>query len=183
MKLDASHRGPSFARRLGAVAVIGTSLLGISACSYIAPQQTTAIYAPSDGAQLNLGDIELRNILIVTSGEPGQPGRVLGAVFNNANEPVQVTLRGSDGAQTQLTVSPDQPYYLNETTEASMLSTVAERAGSLETVTISHNGSSTPAKGELRVPVLDGTLEEYQKFVPSPAAATDAPTPSASPTP
>lgn len=178
MKLAASQRGLSLTRRLGAVAVIGASLLGVSACSYIAPQQTTAVYAPSDGAQINLGDIQLRNILLVTSGRADQPGRMLGAIFNNSKAPVQVTFRGSDGAQIQITVSPDQPYYLNESNEASIMSTVSEPAGALETVSISQNSGSTPAQADLRVPVLDGTLEEYQKYVPGPAAT---PTSSASP--
>jgi len=179
VKLAASHRGLSLPRRLGAVAVIGASLLGVSACSYIAPQQTTHTYAPSDGAQINLGDVELRNILLVTSGRADQPGRVLGAVFNNSQAPVQVTFRGSDGAQTQVTVNPSEPYYLNESNEASILSTVAEPAGALEAVTISQDGTSTPKSAELKVPVLDGTLEEYKKYVPGPAL----PSPTSSATP
>ncbi|WP_145962028.1 hypothetical protein [Renibacterium salmoninarum] len=166
MKLAASNRGLSLSRRLGAVAILGATLLGASACGYIAPQQTTHVYSPSDGIQLNIGNVEFRDILIVTSGSTDKPGRVLGAVFNTSNAPIEVTFRGADGAQTQVTVKPNEPYYLNESTEASILSAVSEPAGGLETVTVSQNGSKGPASEDAKVPVLDGTLKEYVKYIP-----------------
>lgn len=182
MKLAASQRGQSITRRLGAVAIIGASLLGVSACGYIAPQQTTQIYSASDGIRLDLGNIELRNILIVTSGTD-KPGRILGAVFNTADKPIQVNFRGSDGAQSQVTVEPGTPYYLNESNDASILSSVSEPAGGLEAVTITQNGVKGPGSGEAKVPVLDGTLEEYKAYVPKQAPAGGTPTPSTEPTP
>ncbi|WP_394940742.1 hypothetical protein [Psychromicrobium sp. YIM B11713] len=175
MKLATSNRWVA-PRRLVAVSVIGGSLLGVSAlsgCGYIAPQQTTVVYSASDGIRQDLGSIELRNILLV-SGGVDKPGRVIGAVFNTSKSDIKVTFNGAKGSQTEFTVKPGTPYYLNEASDASILSSVSEAPGSLETVKVSQNGSGQ-ASAELKIPVLDGTLEEYKPYLPGGASSQPAP--------
>ncbi|AJT42598.1 hypothetical protein [Psychromicrobium lacuslunae] len=188
MKLATSNRWTT-RRRLAAASVIGASLLGITTlagCGYIAPQQTTVVYSASDGVRHDLGNIELRNILLVSAGED-KPGRVIGAVFNTSKSPIRVTFNGASGSQTEFTVKPGEPYYLNQESDSSILSTVAQHAGSLETVKVSQNGPGTSSV-ELKIPVLDGTLAEYKPYLPDnggnsgEASPSSSSSPSASPT-
>lgn len=170
VKLATSNRWTG-RRRLAAVSVIGASLLGVTTlagCGYIAPQQTTVVYSASDGVRQDLGNIELRNILLV-SGGADKAGRVIGAVFNTSKTDIKVTINGSKGSQTEFTVKPGTPYYLNEKSDSSILSTVTEGPGSMETIKVSQNGSGESSI-ELKVPVLDGTLAEYKPYLPSSSA-------------
>ena len=58
-------------------AALGASLL-TAGCGYITPQQTSHQYSASDGIRADLGPLQLRNMLIVSSGE-NEPGRLIGA--------------------------------------------------------------------------------------------------------
>ncbi|WP_285725436.1 hypothetical protein [Psychromicrobium xiongbiense] len=165
MRITARTVRTSIGYRLGAAALIGASVLGVSACGYIAPQQTTHQYSPSDGVRATFNNVEVSNLLIVTKAA-GKEGRLLGAVYNNTASTVTVTFNGSNGAQTQVTVKPGVPFYLNAESDAALLSTVASAPGALETVKISSSGGGST---ELKVPVLDGTLQEYRGYLPTPA--------------
>ena len=67
-----------------AAAAIGVGLLSVTGCGFVNAQQTTHQYSASDGIKADLGSLQLRNILIVASGEK-EPGRVIGAVFNTSS--------------------------------------------------------------------------------------------------
>nr|WP_218847320.1 hypothetical protein [Psychromicrobium silvestre] len=156
-------------------------MLGVSACGYIAPQQTTVVYSASDGVRLDLGSVELRNILVV-SGGADEAGRVIGAVFNTSKSNVTVTINGSKGSQTQFVVKPGTPYYLNEKNDSSILSTVTAAPGAMETIKVSQTGSGE-ASSDLSVPVLDGTLAEYKPYLPTKAGSSASPSSTSSESP
>ncbi|WP_159736527.1 hypothetical protein [Arthrobacter sp. 9V] len=155
-----------------AAAAIGVGLLSVTGCGFVNAQQTTHQYSASDGIKADLGPLQLRNILIVASGEK-EPGRVIGAVFNQSGNDVTLTVSGANGAQTEIPVKANSETYLNDTADAAILSTAGVIPGGLTPVTI-RSGSDSAT---INVPVVDGTLPEYAKYLPSSSA-----TPTATPT-
>ncbi len=176
MRIAASKRIVNRAQRISLIALIGAGALAVSGCSYINPQSTGQIYSASDGVRSDMGSLELRNILIVSSGE-NKPGRIIGAVFNTSDSDIQLTISGPTGSQTEIAVKAHGDYYLNEKSDASILSTVSAAPGALELLRLEQTGGTGPQSAELNVPVLDGTLKEYQQYIPTPSPE---PTPSGS---
>jgi len=149
-----------------AAAAIGVGLLSVTGCGFVNAQQTSHQYSASDGVRADLGKLQLRNMLIVSSGEKA-PGRVIGAVFNQSNSDATLTLSGANGAQTEIPVKAMSETYLNDTADAAVLSTAGVRPGGLTPVTI-RSGSDSAT---INIPVVDGTLPEYAKYLPSPSAS------------
>jgi hypothetical protein len=161
-----------------AAAAIGVGLLSVTGCGFVNAQQTTHQYSASDGIKADLGSLQLRNILIVASGE-NQPGRVIGAVFNTSSSDATLTMSGANGAQTEIPVKANSQTYLNDTTDAAILSTAGVIPGGLTPITI-RSGSDSAT---VNVPVVDGTLPEYAKYLPSTPTPTATSTSTSSATP
>ncbi|HWS58705.1 MAG TPA: hypothetical protein VN257_09205 [Actinotalea sp.] len=144
-----------------AVAVLGLSL-ALAGCSATNEITTDADYDASDGVGLELGEVELTNILVVTATE-GSPGTVLGAVTNRGGSATDVTIGLVDQAGTVLAVPAGATVLLGPDGEAVELDAVPAPPGALVTLAVdSDEGGSTT----LQVPVLDGTLPEYADLVP-----------------
>ncbi|WP_120521847.1 hypothetical protein [Arthrobacter celericrescens] len=153
-----------------AAVAIGAGLLSVTGCGYINAQQTSHQYAASDGVKADLGSLELRNIAIVSTGAD-KPGRVIGAVFNQSSSDATLVINGANGAQTSVPVKAKSQTYLNEESDAAILSSAGGNPGSLVTVSLSAGSESS----KLQVPVLDGSLVEYQKYLPAGATPTATP--------
>ncbi|MCA4134475.1 hypothetical protein [Arthrobacter sp. M4] len=164
-----------------AAAAVGVGLLSVTGCGYINAQQTTHQYAASDGIREDFGPFQLRNIVIVSEGE-GKPGRVIGAVYNTSKSDATLTIKGSGGSQTSVSVKAGAYTLLNDSTDAATLSNAGGKPGSLAPVTLSAPGTSAR---EIKVPVMDGTLAEYKTYLPTPSAtptSTSTSTSTGSPT-
>lgn len=168
------------ARRAKLALTAGALGIGLltAGCGYITPQQTNQQYSASDGIVADLGPLQLRNILIVSSGKD-QPGRVIGAVYNSSSQDVTLKLNGAEGSQTEVPVKANSYTLLNETSDEAILSTTGDIPGSLVDVKISESG--TNVSNTVKVPVLDATLPEYKEYLP--AGSTPSPTTSATPSP
>ena len=153
-----------------AAVAIGAGLLSVTGCGYINAQQTSHQYAASDGVKADLGSLQLRNIVIVSTGTD-KPGRVIGAVFNQGSSDATLVIDGANGAQTSIPVKEKSETYLNEDSDSAILSSTGGNPGSLVTVSIA-SGSET---AKLQVPVMDGSLVEYQKYLPAGATPTATP--------
>ncbi len=180
-----------------ATAALAIGLLSVTGCGYINAQQTTEQYSASDGTRTDLGPLQLRNMMIISDGED-KPGRVIGAVYNTSAKDVKLTINGAGGSQTQVPVKKNSYVLLNDSADPAILSTSGGKPGSLVEVTIREDGTNLDAK--FKMPVLDATITDYQKYLPTAeptssntataeptssesAAATAEPTPSATPTP
>ncbi|MCC2660738.1 MAG: hypothetical protein K0R37_1512 [Arthrobacter sp.] len=172
MRFTAMNRGQR-GKMAMAAAALSVGLLTLTGCGYINAQQTSEQYAASDGTRSDVGPVQLRNMLIVATGE-NQPGRVIGAVYNSSSNDVKVTLSGAEGAQTEIPVKKNSYTLLNESTDPAILSTAGGRPGSLVDITVREDG--TNVNKTVKVPVVDGTLKEYQAYLP--AGSTPSPTPS-----
>jgi len=153
-----------------AAVAIGAGLLSVTGCGYINAQQTSHQYAASDGVKADLGSLQLRNMMIVSTAED-KPGRVIGAVFNQSSSDATLVINGANGAQTSIPVKAKSQTYLNEDSDAAILSTSGGKPGSLVTVSISTGSDSA----KLQVPVMDGSLVEYQKYLPASASPSATP--------
>jgi hypothetical protein len=158
-----------------AAAALSVGLLALTGCGYVNAQQTSHQYAASDGIRADVGPLQLRNMLIVSSGE-NEPGRVIGAVYNSSSKDVKLTLKGAEGSQTEVSVKKNSYTLLNDSTDPATLSTTGGKPGTLVDVQVTEDG--TNVNKPVKIPVVDGTLKEYQKYLPAGSTPTGTATPS-----
>ncbi|AIY02917.1 hypothetical protein ART_3318 [Arthrobacter sp. PAMC 25486] len=170
MRIAAGIRGTKRAQRLSLIAAIGIGAMAFTGCSAINQQSTTMVYSASDGVRLDMGQLELRNVLIVSEAA-GSAGNVAGTFYNTSDTEITLTVTGDQGSQTEITVAPGTPKVLNSNADHSTLSTVTEPPGSVTTLELSTSAGETAT---LTVPILDGTLAEYKELLPTAAASDSA---------
>ena len=155
-------------KRAGLSAAAVAALLSATGCSAINPVATAGVgYAPADGIVLVMGDLKATDLLIVAV-DGDAPGRLLGSLSNNGDDPMTVTVdTGSDTAQVEL--APGATRQLEEG-EPVILEPAGEDPGLMIRTTIS-TGDQT---AEESVPVLDHTFPRYAEFVPGGAPTTPA---------
>lgn len=176
---DATPDPPS-PRRRPLAAVVATFLVGALAlvgCSF-GPEDVDHA-ASNDGLRVELGDLLMSNIMVLSAAE-GQPGTVLGAVDNNGERAVDVSIGLPDTQATSFAVGPGETVLLGPKDHSVPIASVPERPGATVELVIAtgrYGSKSVPA------PVLDGTFPRYADLVPSPTAAmraaTGTPVPSA----
>ncbi len=134
------------------------TLIALTSCSSPAEENLNAIATGVDG---EVGEVEVRSLLVVAS-EEGQPARFLGTLVNPGGEAVDVVLADDDDSVTVSVPAEGQtPFDTIET----VLASADGRPGSRVPITIEVMGESE----ELSVPVLDGTLEQYEPYLPDAA--------------
>ena len=78
-------------RRVPLAGLEAAAALCHSACQITSPVTTDMPYDPADGVSVDVGDVAVRDLLVVSEGD-GAPGVVSGLVVNNSSESVEVTL-------------------------------------------------------------------------------------------
>jgi hypothetical protein len=118
----------------------------------MSPVQTNVSYQPSDGVAVDLGDVQIRDLVVVTSAKGGV-GAFSGMVVNNGTKPVTITFAtGADTFVSAVAPAKTQTRLSGvEGTNATTLPNIAAAPGGILKVTI-----GTPAAGasEVSVPVL-----------------------------
>lgn len=96
---------PRRGRRI--VAALSTLALPVvlAGCAVFSPMATENIYNPGDGANLSLGDVEVRDILVVGT-EEGGPATIVAYVVNNGDEPVTLDFATASGGSASVDVEP-----------------------------------------------------------------------------
>ena len=89
-------------RSATAVASVLTVLLA-SGCAVFSNQTTGIEYTPSDGAQADVGQLAVRNLLFVAE-DAESAGNLVGVFLNNSSEDMQVTLSSENGVQESFEV-------------------------------------------------------------------------------
>jgi hypothetical protein len=165
------------ARTMATVVVAAGILLGTTGCNLYAPQATTNHYDASDGVSGDVGDLALRNAILLT--DDGENANLLVHVVNSSAEDVDLLVQ-YEGVDEK--VNREVTILANSTTEIGVdggesvaIESLNANAGSLFPVFFQY-GDLTGT--ELLVPVLDGTLTEYSTLVPT---ATPEPTATAKP--
>jgi len=132
----------------------------------MSPIQTNAPYQPANGVAVDLGDVQIRD-LVVVSGAKGEVGILSGMVVNKGTNPVTITFAaGATGGSAMAQAPADSQTRLSgvEGTAPVTLPRIPSAPGGIVKVTV-----STPAGGasEVSVPVLlpDGI---YTTITPAP---------------
>lgn len=155
----------SLRSRLAAAPVVAVALIALAGCSTTNQITTDDPYDASDGVGAQVGDVSAQNLLLLTAAE-GEAGALIGALTNRGDESVEVTIAGEDDADaTDVRVAAGQTVLLGgEDGEEVQFASMPVEPGAVTplTLTTGPGGSVT-----VEVPVLDGTLPEYEEFVPA----------------
>jgi len=156
-------------RSTAAAGVIALSLLGATGCSAVNDQATTTEYSPSDGIIQDIGDLELRNILVVSDGD-GEPGRLLGTVLNDSTEPVNFEL-SVGGSNLTWNIPAGGKVVYDDAPQAEVL---VESVNVVPGTGIRAEATAGSETATLNVPVVDGQVPYYEDFLPTPEASPSA---------
>ncbi len=157
------------ARAAAAVVLALAVAFGTAGCGFLAPQATTKHYDASDGVSGTVGQIDVRNALIITDAKNGTVGNLVVTFVNNDTKSHRVAIQAGDNASetSYVTVEPGQVKEVGTDPEAEtgnvFLTNFSALPGSLFSVYFQY-GDETGVK--LDVPVLDGGLSEYKDLVP-----------------
>ena len=138
----------------------------LSGCTFTAEIANLEPYDPSDGVGATLDDVAIRNAMLITS-DGGEANLVM-TVVNESGEDTELVVQFGEGdsRQTATLVLPAQPKLTQVGTSLDNQLVVEDAdliAGALFPVYFQHGD----VQGEqLNVPVLDGTLPEYELLVP-----------------
>ncbi|GAB3272684.1 hypothetical protein [Arthrobacter pigmenti] len=149
-------------RRAALATIAAVAMLSVTGCGYVTKQATTIEYAASDGVNGEVGPLELRNMLVIAA-DADQPGRVTGAVYNNSDEEVELTMAGPDGGQTQLTVPANGQYLIDNNAPPEIIEPAGAKPGAMSLLTFETSGASE----DLTVPVVDDTFPRYATMMPT----------------
>ncbi len=175
------------ARAAASLALIIAAAAVLAECSLFFQPETQQPYDPSDGINANIGDLLLRDVIVVS--EDGELGNLVMVASNAGPEDLAVTLQ-YETAGTKHNVHIEVP--ANATVDFGfgdggqlLLEDIGTMPGSLLPLYVQYG--NVPGE-ELQVPVIDGSLAQYQGFLPTPTptptptpSATETPTPSATP--
>ncbi len=168
------------------------ALVAVLAGCGLSPAQTTIAYDPGDGVSASVGDVQVRNLLVVGSTAQA-PGIVSGVLLNGGTSPVTVTVASGTSAPVPVDVPASSSVQLGATgadpaatpapgtpgSAVVQLSAVGAPAGAVIPVTLTSAGGGTTT---VQVPVL-AAMNEYATLTPSAAPPSEGPAMGATPTP
>ncbi|MGO1660812.1 MAG: DNA modification methylase [Canibacter sp.] len=161
-------------RLVSSLALVGAVALGAAGCSLMAPISTEKPYAPSDGINADVANVDIRNMLLIAGAE-GEPYNVVFSTVNNSGSDVPLSI-SFDGASTE-TVSVDVPagstLFGDPEGDADLVAVDLGQQAIGSTVT-AYLETTSGKSVKTKVPVLDGTLDEYKNFVLTEADVEDA---------
>jgi len=132
----------------------------------------TGCYNPSDGdrdpialgADLNFSGLQLRSVLIVTSGQ-NEPGRVLGTIFNTTPTDIQMVLADSD---EQHPVKIPALGHVEFDQSALIFNSTQEPPGARTDLQVTAKGQ----QATINVPIQNGTFDQYRPYIPFPSPSS-----------
>lgn len=152
--------------RLRATSIVLAGLIAasLSGCTFGAVQATRLAYDPSDGIGAEVGDVQVRNALLVT--EDGETAALVVALVNAGERRVQLAVSWdseSGRVEESISVPAGETVSLGAEEDTLTLEGVDAQPGSLFPIYFQYGDEEGQ---ELGVPVLDGALDEYAAFVP-----------------
>ena len=179
--------------RVVAAAALALALgAGLSGCNLISPQRTTTPYAASDGVQVNLNGVNVRNALLIvdSDSETNSEANLVftAALVGGSDATIDATVNGGGTVSIPLTTAEGSQLAKVGFGEAGPQIVTGEfRSG--DTVDVTFTAKFTNTQGEavteeatIKVPILGASdpanvLLEYQTLAPGAnATATTLPT-------
>jgi len=148
------------------LALAAAVITGSTGCTLGAQIATMKQYDPSDGVGADLGQLALRNILLITN-DRGEANLVM-TVVNNSGEDISLNVQYDDGSRRQtsalsIPAFPERSRIGDSPAEGILVSAASLVNGGLFPLYFEYGA----VPGELVfVPVLDGSLPEYELLVP-----------------
>jgi hypothetical protein len=131
-------------RRVVAAAALALLSLGVTSCGAINEQATTFQYAASDGIVLDIGDLQARNLMLVTK-SADDDARVLGSLINNTDAAQTLSL-GLPSGSINIDVPAKSVVSLEKPENEKILPSAGVLPGSHAQATMSvGSGNSSPA--------------------------------------
>lgn len=157
------------ARFAASAVLVALVLGGTTACTFMTPQATTKHYDASDGIGATVGDIEVRNALLLTA--DGETGSLLINLANPSKTGIQVNLQylGADKTKVNESVFVNAGAVKSlggEGAKQLILAGIDAQPGTLFPVFVQYDDVSGK---QLWVPVLDGSEPHYADLLPTPA--------------
>lgn len=148
------------------LALAAAVITGSTGCTLNAEIATMQAYNPSDGVGADMGDLALRNILLI-SNDQGEANLVMTAV-NSGGQNIRLNLQFDTGSgrTTETLTIPGMPSLTrigDDPDEGIVISGREIVLGGLFPIYFEYG--NVPGEVVL-VPVLDGTLAEYELLVP-----------------
>lgn len=152
-------------RVAASIALAAALLLGATGCTFSANIATEQPYDPSDGVGAEVGELSIRNALLI--GEDPDELNLVMTVVSTSNTDRRVTVQWeADGERVseQIFVAANGRTAFGGPEQDQVLVTGAGATiGGLVPVFFAYPG----AEGvEVLIPVLDGSLPEYELFIP-----------------
>jgi hypothetical protein len=126
-------------------------------------QATTEHYDASDGVSVNVGDLDVRNILVVS--DDGEDGNLVLTVVNTGEDDAELGVQVGEGGSEPLIIEVEAgaTVSLGGDEEPLLLEGIDTQPGALLPLYFQYG----TAEGiEKLVPVLDGRLPEYADLAP-----------------
>ena len=126
-------------------------------------QATTEHYDASDGVSVNVGDLDVRNILVVS--DDGEDGNLVLTVVNTGEDDAELGVQVGEGGSEPLIIDVEAgaTVSLGGDEEPLLLEGIDTQPGALLPIFFQYG----TAEGiEKLVPVLDGRLPEYSDLAP-----------------
>ncbi|MCP2030160.1 archaellum component FlaG (FlaF/FlaG flagellin family) [Okibacterium sp. HSC-33S16] len=151
------------ARLIASVALAATVVFGATGCNLVSPQATTGEYDPSDGVSVDVGDLRLNNMIVLT--EDGTNGNLI-FTAKNTGSAHSVSLQFGDDDTTVTTVIDGETstVFGGEENEPIALEGIETQPGALLPLFVQY-GNETGKK--VLVPVLDGSIPPYDELLPA----------------
>lgn len=145
-----------------AAAIVGVAVLGLLAgCDLLAPQGTKNITETADGVNGDIGAIFIGNAVLLTS-DPSGTTSLVATLVNQGESNEYVRISTGSGTET-VTVKPAESVQVGTPDGQSVtFEGLGAKPGSLTFVTFETNTETET----LNVPVLDGSLPQYQDLAP-----------------
>lgn len=150
---------------VAAALAVGISL-GTAGCNLIQPQATTNPYDASDGVGINVGDLQLRNLMIIS--DNGETGNLLMGAANSTGEDVELHIGFVSGG-TVVDGHLDVPSNDKQVTSWGSGSEDRIILGGINTIPGGLLEVAFEANGETKtvlVPVLTSAQPEYEGLEP-----------------
>jgi hypothetical protein len=161
-------------RILVSVAVAAGIALGATGCEFMTTPETQQIRNITDGVNVNVGKLQVRNALLVSSNS-GKNARFIATVVNQTGTAENLTIQAKDSTAHEATVRVPANTTLDLAKSAAadriVFNDVKVTPGGLTKVFFTYPATSgTSAK----VPVLTGAMAEYKTLVPTPTPSGSA---------
>lgn len=167
-------------RALATTTLAATLLLGTAGCGIFVDTATLNPYSASDGLNLDVGGLQLRNVLVITD-ESGDASLVVTIVNDTTNvqyltvqfrtdTPVDLTIVANEGL-TKVGLADGNPAIATGT---------ALKAGQYVDIYFQYGGQDGVT---MAIPVLDGSHTLYAPYAPSLFVPEPVVSPSATPSP